>query len=461
MPQIERIPPHSEPAERSVLGSILIDRDCYYKVSDFIKPEDFYSPAHKEIYTAMFELAKESQPIDIVTVAERLKSRKALDAAGGRAYLSGLSQEVPTTANAVQYAKIVAEKAVLRNLISASSDIVEKSYAENVDSQLMLDHAEQTIFEIAGSRQHNQFSSLKEVLDQNIKNIHEIEANGGRLPGIPSGFSDLDRKTSGFQNSDLIILAARPSMGKSAFALNVAQHAALKQGKRVVIFSLEMSKEQLGMRLLAMEARVDSNKLRTGSLTAEDWESISDAAQRFADADIIIDDTPGIGVMEMSNKCRRIGQEKPIDLVIVDYLQMMSADKVGSGENRQQEVSQISRYLKQLARELRCPVIVLSQLSRAVEQRQGDKRPILSDLRESGAIEQDADVVMFLFNEDYYNRNKEGYEPKNLCEVLLAKQRMGETGKVVLGWQPIPLLPSVTTSASSVKVSSVSPMTTV
>ena len=436
MPQIERIPPHSEPAERSVLGSILIDRDCYYKVSDFIKPEDFYSPAHKEIYTAMFELAKESQPIDIVTVAERLKSRKALDAAGGRAYLSGLSQEVPTTANAVQYAKIVAEKAVLRNLISASSDIVEKSYAENVDSQLMLDHAEQTIFEIAGSRQHNQFSSLKEVLDQNIKNIHEIEANGGRLPGIPSGFSDLDRKTSGFQNSDLIILAARPSMGKSAFALNVAQHAALKQGKRVVIFSLEMSKEQLGMRLLAMEARVDSNKLRTGSLTAEDWESISDAAQRFADADIIIDDTPGIGVMEMRNKCRRIGQEKPIDLVIVDYLQMMSADKVGSGENRQQEVSQISRYLKQLARELRCPVIVLSQLSRAVEQRQGDKRPILSDLRESGAIEQDADVVMFLFNEDYYNRNKEGYEPKNLCEVLLAKQRMGETGKVVLGWQP-------------------------
>ena len=436
MPQIERIPPHSEPAERSVLGSILIDRDCYYKVSDYVKPQDFYSPAHKEIYTAMFELAKEGQPIDIVTVAERLKSRKALDAAGGRAYLSGLSQEVPTTANAVQYAKIVAEKAVLRNLISASSDIVEKSYAENVDSQLMLDHAEQTIFDIAGSRQHNQFSSLKDVLDQNIRSIHEIEANGGRLPGIPSGFTDLDKKTSGFQNSDLIILAARPSMGKSAFALNVAQYAALKQGKRVVIFSLEMSKEQLGMRLLAMEARVDSNKLRSGNLSAEDWESISDAAMRFADADIIIDDTPGIGVMEMRNKCRRIGQEKPIDLVVVDYLQMMSADKVGSGENRQQEVSQISRYLKQLARELRCPVIVLSQLSRAVEQRQGDKRPILSDLRESGAIEQDADVVMFLFNEDYYNRNKDGYEPKNLCEVLLAKQRMGETGKVVLGWQP-------------------------
>ena len=436
MPQIERIPPHSEPAERSVLGSILIDRDCYYKVSDYIKAEDFYSPAHKEIYAAMYELAKESQPIDIVTVAECLKKRKALDAAGGRAYLSGLSQEVPTTANAVQYAKIVAEKAVLRNLISASSDIVEKSYAENIDSQLVLDHAEQVIFDIAGKRQQTQFTPLKDVLEQNIKTIHEVEANGGKLPGIPSGFLELDKKTSGFQNSDLIILAARPSMGKSAFALNVAQYAALKQGKRVVIFSLEMSKEQLGMRLLAMEARVDSNKLRTGSLTAEDWDSISDAALRFADADIIIDDTPGIGVMEIRNKCRRIGQEKPIDLVIVDYLQMMSADKAAGGENRQQEVSQISRYLKQLARELRCPVMVLSQLSRAVEQRQGDKRPILSDLRESGAIEQDADVVMFLFNEDYYNRNKEGYEPKNLCEVLLAKQRMGETGKVTLGWQP-------------------------
>ena len=436
MPQIERIPPHSEPAERSVLGSILIDRDCFYKVSDYLKPEDFYSPAHREIYNAMYELARESKPIDILTVAECLKSRKALDAAGGRAYISGLGQEVPTTANAVQYAKIVAEKAVLRNLISASSDIVEKSYAENIDSQLVLDHAEQVIFDIAGSRQNNQFTTLQNVLEQNIKTIHEVEANGGKLPGIPSGFNDLDKKTSGFQNSDLIILAARPSMGKSAFALNVAQYAALKQGKRVVIFSLEMSKEQLGMRLLAMEARVDSNKLRTGNLTAEDWDSISDAALRFADADIIIDDTPGIGVMEIRNKCRRIGQEKPIDLVIVDYLQMMSADKAAGGENRQQEVSQISRYLKQLARELRCPVIVLSQLSRAVEQRQGDKRPILSDLRESGAIEQDADVVMFLFNEDYYNRNKEGYEPKNLCEVILAKQRMGETGKVTLGWQP-------------------------
>ena len=240
--------------------------------------------------------------------------------------------------------------------------------------------------------------------------------------------------TSVFQKSDLVILAARPSMGKTAFALNIAEYAALKKGKRVVIFSLEMSREQLGMRLLAMAARVDSKKLRTGELSEEDWESVNEAAQRYADADLLIDDTPGIGVMEMRNKCRRIDQEKKIDLIMVDYIQMMSADE--AGDNRQQEVSTISRYLKQLAREMKCPVIVLSQLSRAVEQRQGDKRPILSDLRESGAIEQDADLVMFLYREDYYNRNKENFEPNNLCEVIIAKQRMGETGKAVIGWQP-------------------------
>ena len=436
MPQIERIPPHSEGAEKSVLGSLLIDKESYFKVSDIVKPDDFYYPAHKEIYEAMLDLASTGQPIDIVTVTEALVRRKGLETAGGRAYVSSLSQEVPTTANAADYAKLVAEKAVLRRLISAAADITEKSYAEDLESKLVLDHAEQVIFDIAKRRQSNQFDRIQDVLETDIRSIREIEKNGGKLPGLPSGFTALDRMTSGFQNSDLVILAARPSMGKSALMLNIAQNAAIKQHKRVVIFSLEMSSEQLGMRLLAMEARVELSKMRNGTLTQEDWDDVNGAIQRFSEADLVIDDTPGIGVMEMRNKCRRIGQERPIDLVIVDYLQMMSADKVGSGENRQQEVSQISRYLKQLARELRCPVIVLSQLSRAVEQRQGDKRPILSDLRESGAIEQDADVVMFLFNEDYYNRNKEGYEPKNLCEVLLAKQRMGETGKVVLGWQP-------------------------
>jgi len=434
MPQAERIPPHSEAAEKSVLGAVLIDKEVFFKVSEHIKAEDFYNPAHKEIFAAMAQLNAGGEPIDAITVTECLKKRKSLEAAGGRAYVSALSLEVPTTANAVQYAKIVAEKSILRKLISAAGDIVEKSYSEKLESAKVLDHAEQTIFEIAKDRQTSEVTKIQEVLATNITTIEEAQKNGGKLPGLSSGFVDLDRMTSGFQNSDLIILAARPSMGKTAFALNIAQNAVLKLKKRVIVFSLEMSREQLGMRLLAMESRVDSNKLRTGSLSSEDWESVNEAAARFAESDLLIDDTPGIGVMEMRNKCRRINQEKKIDMILVDYIQMMSADE--SGDNRQQEVSQISRYLKQLAREMKCPVIVLSQLSRAVEQRQGDKRPILSDLRESGAIEQDADIVMFLYREDYYNRNKENFEPDNLCEVILAKQRMGETGKVVIGWQP-------------------------
>ena len=435
MAQAERIPPHAEAAEKSVLGAVLIDKDVFFKVSEFVKADDFYSASHREIFAAMAQLNASGEPIDVITVTDCLKKRKSLEAAGGRAYVSALSQEVPTTANAVQYAKIVAEKAQLRSLISAAGDIVEKSYSEKLDSATVIDHAETVIFDIAKTRQSNDFSRIKDVMDADLAAIEAAQKRGGELPGLESGFKDLDKKTAGFQKSDLIILAARPSMGKTAFALNIAQFAALKKGKRVVIFSLEMSKEQLGMRLLAMEARVDSNKLRTGDLSAEEWDSVNDAAQRISDSDLFIDDTPGIGVMEMRNKCRRINQgQKKIELIVVDYIQMMTAEE--SGDNRQQEVSQISRYLKQLAREMECPVIVLSQLSRAVEQRQGDKRPILSDLRESGAIEQDADIVMFLYREDYYNRNKDNYTPNNLCEVIIAKQRMGETGKAVVGWQP-------------------------
>ena len=434
MAQAERIPPHAEAAEKSVLGAVLIDKDVFFKVSEHVRAEDFYSAAHKEIFAAMTQLNISGEPIDVITVTDCLKKRKSLEAAGGRAYVSALSQEVPTTANAIQYAKIVAEKAQLRKLISAAGDIVEKSYSEKLDSKKVIDHAESVIFDIAKDRQGGDFAMIRQVMEKNLSTIEEAQKRGGELPGLESGFKDLDKKTSGFQKSDLIIVAARPSMGKTAFALNIAQYAALKKGKRVVIFSLEMSREQLGMRLLAMEARVDSNKLRVGDLSEEDWESVNEAAQRIAQSDILIDDTPGIGVMEMRNKCRRIDQEKKIDLIVVDYIQMMSAEE--AGDNRQQEVTQISRYLKQLAREMECPVIVLSQLSRAVEQRQGDKRPILSDLRESGAIEQDADIVMFLYREDYYNRNKDNYEPNNLCEVIIAKQRMGETGKATVGWQP-------------------------
>ena len=434
MAQIERIPPHNDDAEKSVLGAILIDPEAWYKVSGKIKADDFYSNAHKEIYAAMLSLNAKGQPIDVVTVAEELKSRKALEAAGGRAYVAQLSGEVPTSANASQYADIIADKAILRRLINASSNIVENCYKENIESNVLLDTAESTIYDIAQKRQTTDYSKVQDVLTVNIENIKQAEANGHQLPGLKTGYIDLDNMTSGLQKSDLIILAARPSMGKTAFALNIAQNIALKGKKRVAMFSLEMSKEQLGLRLLAMEARVDSKKLRVGNLNPEHWENVQEAIKRFADADIIIDDTPGLGVMELRNKVRRMNQEKKIDLILIDYLQMMSGEGLsGGGENRQQEVSQISRYLKQMAREVECPVVVLSQLSRAVESRQGDKRPILSDLRESGAIEQDADVVMFLYRDDYYKRDQ---EPTNIAEVIIAKQRMGETGTIKLLWMP-------------------------
>ena len=434
MAQIERIPPHNDDAEKSVLGAILIDPEAFYKVSPIIKTDDFYSNAHKEIYAAMLDLNTNGQSIDVVTVAEKLKARRALESAGGRAYVAQLSAEVPTSANAAQYAKIIADKAVLRRLITASSSIVENCYKENTDSSVILDSAEESIYEIAQKRQTSDFSKIQDVLGINIESIKTAEANGHQLPGLKTGYVDLDRMTSGLQKSDLIIIAARPSMGKTAFALNIAQNVAFNSNKRVAIFSLEMSKEQLGLRLLAMESRVDSKKLRVGALTPENWDSVQDAVKKFASADILIDDTPGLGVMELRNKARRMNQEKKVDLILIDYLQMMSSDNnTGGGENRQQEITQISRLLKQLAREMECPVIVLSQLSRAVEQRQGDKKPILSDLRESGAIEQDADVVMFLYREDYYKRDQ---EPTNQCEVIIAKQRMGETGYITLTWLP-------------------------
>ncbi|MFA7196566.1 MAG: replicative DNA helicase, partial [Anaerovoracaceae bacterium] len=306
------------------------------------------------------------------------------------------------------------------------------SYSEKLESEQVLDHAEQTIFEVAKNRQSNQYATLREVLNKNIDSIQEAEKSGGVIPGLSTGFADLDKMTTGLQKSDLVIVAARPSMGKTAFALNIAQNAAVKKKARVVIFSLEMSREQLGLRLLSMESRIDSKKLRMGDEKNYDWVDINRALDKLAKADILIDDTPGIGVMEIRNKCRRITAEKKIDLILVDYLQMMSSDR--TMENRQQEVTTISRYLKQLAREMECPVVVLSQLSRASEKRPGSHRPLLSDLRESGAIEQDADVVMFLYREDYYKEEDENNT--NICEIIIAKQRTGETGTVKLTWIP-------------------------
>ncbi|WRR94789.1 replicative DNA helicase [Sinanaerobacter sp. ZZT-01] len=429
MNQMERIPPHNDDAEKSVLGSILLDKDALFEVLEFLKADDFYNAMHKEIYNAVVELYRKNEPVDTLTVSEELKKRKSLEMVGGRAYIALLSTVVPTTSNAAQYGKIVAEKAVLRRLISSASDIIEKAYQEKMQPEEVLDYAERSIFEIAQTRQNKDFEPLKEVLWSNIAKIDEMSKMEGNLTGLTTGFIDLDERTSGLQRSDLIMLAARPAMGKTAFALNIAQQAAIKANATVLIFSLEMSKDQLGQRLLSMESRVEMQRLKTGNLNSQDWDNIHLALDQLSQTEVFIDDTPGITVMEMKNKCRRLKAEKGLDLVVIDYLQLMSYE--GRSESRQQEVSVLSRFLKLLAREMDCPVIVLSQLSRAPEQRT-DHRPILSDLRESGSIEQDADIVMFLYRDEYYNPDTT--EKPNICEVNIAKQRSGPTGSVELTW---------------------------
>ena len=425
---VERIPPHNEEAERSVLGAVMLNKDILSEVLEEVTADDFYNESHREIFRAIWELYKENTAVDMLTVCEELKKRKALDMAGGRAYIATLAAEVPSTANAVEYAKIVAEKATLRQMIRTSEDITEKGYDAKMDAGEILDYAESGIFKIAQKRQKNDYAKIQDVLLTNIKIIDQAAQNKDKIVGIPTGFKDLDEKTSGLQRSDLIIVAARPAMGKTAFALNIAQQSAVKAGSSVIIFSLEMSKEQLGQRLLAMQARVEMQKLKQGDLDRKDWDRITMALDELNNTKIVIDDTPGISIMEMRNKCRRLKADRGLDLVVVDYLQLMSMQ--GKTDNRQQEISTISRNLKLLAREMDCPVIVLSQLSRAPEQRQ-DHRPILSDLRESGSIEQDADIVIFLYRDDYYNENT---DKPGVCEVNIAKHRSGPTDKVELTW---------------------------
>ena len=425
---VERIPPHNEEAERSVLGAVMLNKDILSEVLEEVTADDFYNESHREIFRAIWELYKENTAVDMLTVCEELKKRKALDMAGGRAYIATLTAEVPSTANAVEYAKIVAEKATLRQMIRTSEDITEKGYDAKMDAGEILDYAESGIFKIAQKRQKNDYAKIQDVLLTNIKIIDQAAQNKDKIVGIPTGFKDLDEKTSGLQRSDLIIVAARPAMGKTAFALNIAQQSAVKAGSSVIIFSLEMSKEQLGQRLLAMQARVEMQKLKQGDLDRKDWDRITMALDELNNTKIVIDDTPGISIMEMRNKCRRLKADQGLDLVVVDYLQLMSMQ--GKTDNRQQEISTISRNLKLLAREMDCPVIVLSQLSRAPEQRQ-DHRPILSDLRESGSIEQDADIVIFLYRDDYYNENT---DKPGVCEVNIAKHRSGPTDKVEMTW---------------------------
>lgn len=422
------IPPHNEEAERSVLGAGLLSKDAFSDVLEYVEEDDFYNSVNKSIFHVMREMYLAGKPIDIVTVSDELKKQNMLDAVGGRSYIAELSSIVPSTTNASEYAKIVSEKSSLRALIKSSESIRGKCYESEDAAQDIMDYAEKSIFSIAQKRQKNDYELLSKVLVTNIDQINDAVKNRGQVIGLTTGFSQLDTVTSGLHKSDLVIVAARPAMGKTAFALNIAQNAAVKGGATVMVFSLEMSKEQLGQRLLAMEARVDMENLKKGNLNREDWDRILQAVDVLSDAKIYIDDNPGVGVFEIKNKCRRMKAEHGLDLVVIDYLQLMRGE--GKTDSRQQEISALSRYLKLLAREMDCPVIVLSQLSRAPEQRP-NHRPILSDLRESGSIEQDADIVIFLYRDDYYNEDS---DKPGVCEVNLAKHRSGPTGTVELTW---------------------------
>ena len=425
---IERIPPHNEEAERSVLGAAMLNKEVLFDILEEVKEDDFYNESHKEIFRAIWELYRKNSAVDMLTVCEELKSRQSLDMVGGRAYIATLTAEVPSTANGREYAKIIAEKAIMRQMIRTAEDITEKGYESKMAAREILDYAESGIFQIAQMRQKNDYTKIQDVLLENLKIIDAAAQNKDKITGIPTGFHDLDEKTSGLQRSDLIIVAARPGMGKTAFALNIAQQSAVKHGTSAIIFSLEMSKEQLGQRLLAMQARVEMQKLKQGDLDRKDWDRVSLGVDELNNSKIVIYDTPGISLMEMRNKCRRLKAEQGLDLIVVDYLQLMTFE--GKTDNRQQEISALSRNMKLLAREMNCPVILLSQLSRAPELRQ-DKRPMLSDLRESGSIEQDADIVIFLYRDDYYNENT---EKPGVCEVNIAKHRSGPTDKIELTW---------------------------
>ncbi|MEJ9281965.1 MULTISPECIES: replicative DNA helicase [Ureibacillus] len=427
---IDRVPPHNHEAEQSVLGAIFLDPQALITASEILVPEDFYRIAHQKIFQTMLDLSDKGNAIDVVTVTEELSVRKELEDVGGLSYLMELANAVPTAANVSYYAKIVEEKSILRRLIRTATKIVEDSYIREDEVEELLSEAERKMMEVANRKNAGDFKHVKDVLVQTYDNIEQLQNRKGDVTGIPTGFTDLDRMTAGFQRNDLIIVAARPSVGKTAFALNIAQNVAVKARENVAIFSLEMGAEQLVMRMLCAEGNIDAQVLRTGALTAEDWSKLTIAMGTLSNAGIYIDDTPGLRVNEIRAKCRRLAQEKGLGMILIDYLQLIQGSG-RRGENRQQEVSEISRSLKALARELHVPVIALSQLSRGVEQRQ-DKRPMMSDIRESGSIEQDADIVAFLYRDDYYDKETEN---KNMIEIIIAKQRNGPTGTVTLAFK--------------------------
>jgi replicative DNA helicase len=425
----ERIPPQSIEAEQAVLGAIFLDPSALTLASEILIPEDFYRASHQKIFHAMLRVADKGEPVDLVTVTAELADTQQLEEVGGVSYLSELADAVPTAANVEYYARIVEEKSVLRRLIRTATSIAQDGYTREDEVDVLLDEAEKKIMEISQRKHSGAFKNIKDILVQTYDNIEMLHNRKGEVTGIPTGFTELDRMTSGFQRSDFIIVAARPSVGKTAFALNIAQNVATKTNENVAIFSLEMSAQQLVMRMLCAEGNINAQNLRTGRLTPEDWGKLTMAMGSLSNAGIYIDDTPSIRVSDIRAKCRRLKQESGLGMVVIDYLQLIQ----GSGrnrENRQQEVSEISRSLKALARELEVPVIALSQLSRSVEQRQ-DKRPMMSDIRESGSIEQDADIVAFLYRDDYYNKDSEN---KNIIEIIIAKQRNGPVGTVQLAF---------------------------
>ena len=427
--EIGKIPPHDIEAEQAVLGSMLTDQDAVIDAIEALKPEDFYRDDNKYVYEAIVNLYNRGEPIDIITVKSELTAIQKFEAVGGIEYLATLPDKVPLVANSGKYIKIVEEKALLRKLIKATDEIQTLSYEQSEETDNIMEHAEKKIFDIMQGKSQKGYSTLKEVLVESFAEIEKLYNQKEPITGIPTGFSDLDNKTAGLHNSDLILVAARPAMGKSAFALNIATNAAINANVPVVIFNLEMSKSQLVNRMICSEAMVDSNKIRTGKMDEEDWVKLATALGPLSEAPVYIDDTPGISITEIRAKCRKLKLEKNIGLIVIDYLQLIQ----GSGKrnaSREQEISEISRSLKILAKELDVPVIALSQLSRAAEQRQ-DHKPMLSDLRESGAIEQDADIVMFLYRDDYYNPDS---EKKNIAEVILAKHRAGSTGSIDLLW---------------------------
>lgn len=427
--ELGKVPPHDTEAEQAVIGSMLTDKDAIISAIEVLKEEDFYREDNKTIYEAILNLYNRAEPVDIITLKAELSSMGKLEAIGGLEYLAELPDKVPTTSNVDKYIKIVEEKSLLRSLIKTANDIIKLGYDETQDVEFLMDQAEKRIFDTVQSRNQKGYSSIKDILVDTFTQLEQLYNQKQHITGVPTGFADLDYKTAGLHGSELILVAARPAMGKSAFALNIATYAATRGNAPVAIFSLEMSKEQMVNRILCSEAMVDSNKVRTGKIDDEEWGKLADASGILSESKIFIDDTPGISIMEIRAKCRKLKLEQNIGLIVIDYLQLIQ----GSGKrgaSREQEISEISRSLKILAKEINVPVIALSQLSRAVEQRP-DHRPMLSDLRESGAIEQDADIVMFLYRDDYYNEES---EKKNIAEVILAKHRAGSTGTVELLW---------------------------